>query len=155
MRISGSVPKYNYALVAHSIGELAADLAAEMETLLPDSPVRASAKSARAPDEKVKTPAKAGSAPLKGAKGITIPKPLGAPPETAHKRSINPAKAKYLTALLVGPVYQAFSGLPNQADSGLIHATTGQTRFHAEGLLTGDARHERHGGSALFGPAAD
>ncbi len=125
MRITGSVPKYNYALVAHSIGELAADLAAEIETLLPDSPVRASAKSARAPDEKVKTPAKASSTALKTAKGITIPKTLGAPPETAHKRSINPARAKYLTALLVGPVYQAFDGMPNQSDAGLTHSTTG------------------------------
>ena len=33
-------------------------------------------------------------------------------------REENPTKAKYLTALLVGPVYEAFNGIPNQRDAG-------------------------------------
>ena len=37
----------------------------------------------------------------------------------------NEDKAKYLTALLIGPVYQAFDGSPTARDSGLLHASTG------------------------------
>jgi hypothetical protein len=37
----------------------------------------------------------------------------------------NQEKAKYLTALLIGPVYQAFDGVPGARDSGLLHATGG------------------------------
>ncbi len=127
MKINASVPKYNYALVAHWVGSLAADLATEIASLLPDSPKKATAKTARAPDEaRKKAPAKAGPAGTKVTKGIAIPKPLGSPAEPEHPRSINPAKAKYLTALLVGPVYQAFSGVSGQGDSGLLRANTGE-----------------------------
>jgi hypothetical protein len=127
MPISSAVPKYNYALIAHSIGELAADLATEIEALLPDSPVSATAKTARAPDEKLSTPTKGRSTAERAAKGITIPKTLGAPSAPPQKRSINPAKAKYLTALMVGPVYQALSGVPSKSDSGLINANAGES----------------------------
>jgi hypothetical protein len=38
----------------------------------------------------------------------------------------NQDKAKYLTALLIGPVYQAFDGVPGARDSGLLHASAGE-----------------------------
>jgi hypothetical protein len=37
----------------------------------------------------------------------------------------NQDKAKYLTALLIGPVYQAFDGVPGARDSGLLHNVGG------------------------------
>jgi hypothetical protein len=126
-----SVAKYNYALVAHSIGMLAADLGTEIPALLPDSPKKATTTSARAPDDAPKTPKKADTTAGKTAKskGIVIPDPLSPPPPPARpvKKSINPAKAKYLTALLIGPVYEAFDGMPSQGDSGLLRASAGES----------------------------
>jgi hypothetical protein len=57
---------------------------------------------------------------------------LGAPagglvstsPTSKVKRVSQPAKARYLVALLVGPVYQCFDGAPGARDSGLRRATT-------------------------------
>jgi hypothetical protein len=40
----------------------------------------------------------------------------------------NRIKADYLTALLIGPVYQAFDGQPGMHDSGLLHGYTGNYR---------------------------
>jgi hypothetical protein len=46
--------------------------------------------------------------------------------------SNNPDKAKYLTALLVGPVYQAFDGVPGARDSGLLHTTGGPSAAYVQ-----------------------
>jgi hypothetical protein len=69
-----AVPKYNFRLVAYAAGQLAADLAAEINNQFSDSPPRAE----------------------------------------------NPTKARYLTALLVGPVYQSFEGVQGESGSGLL-----------------------------------
>jgi hypothetical protein len=90
MQINSVVPKYNYALVAHAAGQLAADLGAQIGSLVT---TRASGKT---------------------------------------KQLSNPAKVKYLTALLVGPVYQAFDGVPGMRESGLIHANSGPAAAHTE-----------------------
>ena len=73
MQISAAVPKYNYRLVVHSAGQLAAELGNRI------------------------------------ASGYTK----------------NQDRAKYLTALLIGPVYQAFDGVPGARDSGLVHVAAG------------------------------
>ena len=73
MPIASAVPKYNYQLIAHVTGQLAAEL------------------------------------------GHRI----------AAGFSSNQDKAKYLTALLIGPVYEAFDGVPGARDSGLLHTSGG------------------------------
>jgi len=76
MQITPAVPKYNFALVAHATGQVAADLAAAIDATFSAKPPRAD----------------------------------------------NQTKARYLTALLIGPVYQAFEGVPGVPDSGgLLH----------------------------------
>ncbi len=82
MQIGNSVPKFNFYLVAHSAGEIASDLAAQINDLYFE-----------------------GAGTGKGSK----------PP-----RPENPTKARYLAALLIGPVYQCFDGVPSQRDSGLL-----------------------------------
>ncbi|MGP0070186.1 MAG: hypothetical protein ACLQGP_42130 [Isosphaeraceae bacterium] len=48
----------------------------------------------------------------------------------------NPAKARYLTALLIGPVYQAFDGITNQRDSGgLLHTASPGTQKYVENVF--------------------
>jgi hypothetical protein len=69
-----AVPNYNFRLIAHAAGQLAADLATEINNQYTDSPPRAE----------------------------------------------NPTRARYLTALLVGPVYQAFEGVQGESGSGLL-----------------------------------
>jgi len=45
----------------------------------------------------------------------------------------NPTKAKYLTAMLVGPVYQAFDGIAGQRDGGgLIHMASGPSNAYVQ-----------------------
>ncbi len=73
MQVS-SVPRYNFRLVAHAAGQLAADLATEINDQYSDSPPRAE----------------------------------------------NPTKARYLAALLVGPLFQSFEGVQGEPGSGLL-----------------------------------
>ena len=73
MQVS-QVPKYNYKLVAYCTGQLAADLAEQLNNL------------------------------------YTVKPP----------REENHTKAQYLTALIVGPVYECFSGVQGQSNSGLL-----------------------------------
>ena len=80
MPIASAVSKYNYPLVAHAAGQLAAELGNRIAT------------------------------------GF----------------STNQDKAKYLTALLIGPVYQAFDGVPGARDSGLLHATGGPSAAYVQ-----------------------
>ncbi len=80
MPIASAVSKYNYPLIAHATGQLAAELG-----------------------EKIAT-----------------------------GYSSNQDKAKYLTALLVGPVYQAFEGVPGARESGLLHATGGPSAAYIQ-----------------------
>jgi hypothetical protein len=76
-----NVPKYNFKLVAHAAGQLAADLAAEINNQYSDNPPRAE----------------------------------------------NPTKARYLTALLVGPVYQSFEGVQGENGSGMLRTASGDS----------------------------
>ncbi len=80
MQITSAVPKYNYPLVAHAIGELAASVGGQVGTTY------------------------------------------------TH----NQVKARYLTALLAGPIFEAFNGLPGTRDSGLIHETTGEPAAYSQ-----------------------
>ncbi len=73
MQVS-QVPKYNFKLVAYWAGQLAADLADQLNNLY-----------------SVKPP-----------------------------REENHTKAQYLTALIVRPVYECFSGVQGQTNSGLL-----------------------------------
>ena len=66
MQITTVVPKYNFALVAHAAGLLAADLGTAIDSTFSANPPRAD----------------------------------------------NLTKARYLTALLIGPVYETFNGAP-------------------------------------------
>ena len=76
MQITSAVNKFNFPLVAHAAGLLAADLGTEINSLYPDT----------------------------------------------GRVSENLTKAKYLTALLIGPVYQSFEGVSR--DSGLLRIAT-------------------------------
>ena len=80
MPVAAAVPKYNFSLVAHSVGQLAAELGSRIAT---------------------------------GYNG-------------------NQEKAKYWTALLIGPVYQAFDGVPGARDSGLLHAAGGPSAAYTQ-----------------------
>ncbi len=80
MPIASAVSKYNYSLVAHAAGQLAAELGNRVAT------------------------------------GF----------------SSNQDKAKYFTALLIGPVYEAFDGVPGARDSGLLHSTGGPSAAYVQ-----------------------
>ena len=83
MQITTAVPKYNFHLVAHAAGQLAAELGRRI----------------------------------------------------AAGYSRNQDKAKYVTALLIGPVYQAFDGVPGARESGLIHATAGESAAYIQNVF--------------------
>lgn len=76
-----AVPKYNFKLVAHYAGLLAADLASEINEQFSDNP----------------------------------------------PRSENPTRARYMTALLVGPVYQLFDGVQGESNSGILQSGKADT----------------------------
>jgi hypothetical protein len=46
--------------------------------------------------------------------------------------NVNQDKARYLASLLIGPVYQAFDGVPGARDSGLLHATGGASATYIQ-----------------------
>ena len=136
MQIPPSVRKYNFPLVAHSVGVLAADLGEQINELIPEHQLKsATSKAAAAPDA-VKAKPVAKEVPAKPAakpagKGLKAAKAeLGAAPpakdKAARPQSTNKIKARYLTALLIGPVYQAFDGNPGaRGDSGGLLRTAG------------------------------
>jgi hypothetical protein len=47
----------------------------------------------------------------------------------------NQDRAKYLTALLLGPVYQAFDGVPGARDSGLVHVAAGDSAQYVQSVF--------------------
>jgi hypothetical protein len=116
MPITAAVPKYNHNLVAHAIGSLAADMAAEIGDLVPTPPVRAATK-------KAQTKGSANKAPAETAAATPLAKPAA---------QGNLAKAKYYAALLVGPIFQAFDGVQGLRESGLLHSATGQNPAYAQ-----------------------
>jgi hypothetical protein len=77
MQVS-SVPKFNFKLVAHAAGRLAADVAAEINNQFLEKPPRVE----------------------------------------------NLTKAKYLTAMLVGSVYECFDGVQGETNSGILRTAT-------------------------------
>jgi hypothetical protein len=107
MQIGASVPRYNYDLVAHSIGMLAADLGAAIDKLVPG------------PRAKPAPPAAPAKITSKKASVKTAP-PAAKPAKTGPPTNMD--KAKYFTSLLVGPVWQSFDGVSGQRESGLLHA---------------------------------
>ncbi len=117
MQISTAVPKYNYQLVAHSVGLLAAELGSEINSLVPARAVKGSTKTATAPDDAAKPSSKV-------PKGKTAAPAAPAPTPTTG----NPVRAKYLASLLVGRVYQAFDGVPGMRGDpgGLVHSASGE-----------------------------
>jgi len=129
MPITSQVPKYNYNLVAHTIGLLAAEVGTEIGTLVPSRPVRAAAPAAAAKA--------AGRNPAGKGAGRSIAAKAAAAPSTPDKAPVqtNPAKAKYLTALLIGPVYQAFDGVAGLRESGLCHVTADRAPGFTENVF--------------------
>ena len=47
----------------------------------------------------------------------------------------NQDRSKYLTALLIGPVYQAFDGVPGARDSGLVHVAAGDSTAYVQSIF--------------------
>ncbi len=134
MQIPPSVRKYNFPLVAHSVGVLAADLGEQINELIPEHQLKSAAgKAAAAPDVKMKPVAKAPAKPaakpaVKGLKAAKAELAAAPPAKDTAKRpqSTNPIKARYLTALLIGPVYQAFDGNPGaRGDAGGLLRNSG------------------------------
>jgi hypothetical protein len=126
MQIPANVRKYNYSLVAHSVGVLAADLGEQINSLIPEHQLKSAAgKAVTAPDAvKTKPVAKVPAKPaLKALKAKAALAAAPAPKDAPRPHSTNPIKARYLTALLIGPVYQAFEGVPGvRGDTGgLVH----------------------------------
>jgi hypothetical protein len=73
MQINRQVPNYNFSLIAHAIGQLAAELGDAIGSKFPS----------------------------------------------------NEIKARYLTSLLIGPIFQSFDGVPGASSSGLTHNAAG------------------------------
>jgi hypothetical protein len=126
MPITTEVPRYNYKLVAHTAGLLAVDLGKEIGTLIPSPPARVVAASAATKAAARTTTAKRTAAPA-AAKAAQAPAK-----SSAHT---NPDRAKFLSALLVGPLYQAFDGVPGMRESGLCHATGDADRAFSDKVL--------------------
>jgi hypothetical protein len=123
MQITTAVRKYNFPLVAHSVGLLAADLGTQVNSFIPERVTKsATGKAVMAPDA-AKPAAKTLKGKAKAKDGQVAAPAVTAPPPTPA----NPVKAKFLTALLIGPVYQAFEGVPGpRGDSGgLIRSANG------------------------------
>src|SRR5262249_51469556 len=119
------VRKYNFPLVAHSIGVLAADLGTQVNLLIPERVAKpATGKAVTAPDAAKPAAKPASKGKAKAAQAPAAQAPAAA---TAQSPPPNPVKAKYLTALLIGPVYQAFEGVPGpRGDTGgLIRGANG------------------------------
>jgi hypothetical protein len=131
MQIPPTVRKYNFPLVAHSIGLLAADLGTQINTLIPERAGKsATAKKAVPAPDAVKQPTKA-AAKAAPANAKAAP---AAPPAAVRPPTTNPIKARFLTALLIGPVYQAFDGSPGpRGDSGgLVRISTGDGSAYSQ-----------------------
>jgi hypothetical protein len=128
MQIPPTIRKYNFPLVAHSIGLLAADLGTQINTLIPVRLEKSatSRKTVAAPDA-AKPSAKAAAKTAKG-KAAAAPAVVVKPPTT------NPIKARYLTALLIGPVYQAFEGSSGaRGDAGgLVRTASGDGSAYSQ-----------------------
>jgi hypothetical protein len=122
MPITTAVRKYNFPLVAHSVGLLAADLATQVNSLIPERVAKsATAKAVMAPDAaKPAGKAAKGKAKMEKAAAPAVKPPAPTP--------ANPVRAKFLTALLIGPVYQAFEGVPGPRgdNGGLIRNANGE-----------------------------
>lgn len=88
MQITSAVPGYNYELVAHWIGVLAADLGEEIVANYSET---------------------------------------GAPR--------NATKAEHLSSLLAGPLYQAFDGVKDVRDSGLLNGNVGAAKGAVQKVL--------------------
>ncbi len=137
MQISGTVRKYNFPLVAHSIGVLAADLGGQINSLIPMRAEKTATKKAATAPDAVKPAAKA--AGKAGAKAALKAAPKGkaaaaAPVAAVRPPTTNPIKARFLTALLIGPVYQAFDGSPGPRgeSGGLVRAATGEASAYSQ-----------------------
>ena len=112
MQIPPAARKFNFPLVAYSTGLLVADMGTQINTLIPEREVKsASSKAAAAPDAAKPATKPAGKLAAKNAKGKA--KAAAAAKEAAPARArTNPVKARFLTTLLIGPIYQAFEGVP-------------------------------------------
>lgn len=135
MQIPGTVRKYNFPLVAHSIGVLAADLGGQINSLIPMRAEKTSTKKAAIAPDAVKPAAKTGA--KAGGKAALKAAPKGkaaAPVAAVRPPTTNPIKARFLTALLIGPVYQAFEGSPGpRGDSGgLVRAAAGEASAYSQ-----------------------
>jgi hypothetical protein len=50
-------------------------------------------------------------------------------------KPLNATKAEYLTTILLGPIYQAFEGVPGARESGLLHGNVGGARSAVQKVL--------------------
>jgi hypothetical protein len=60
---------------------------------------------------------------------------LGGRIASGYGKNQNQDKAKYLAALLIGPVYQAFDGVPGSRDSGLIHVVAADSAPYVQSIF--------------------
>jgi hypothetical protein len=147
MAIPATVRKYNYPLVAHSIGALVADLGTQINALVPERTLRTAAgKAATAPDA-----SKPSSKALGKPSGKASDKPSGKPSDKTPKgkalaastsetakaatpAQTNPLKAQYFTTLLIGPVYQAFEGVPGPRGEtgGLVRSSSSEGAAYSQ-----------------------
>jgi hypothetical protein len=110
-----AVPKYNFALVAHSVGKLAVELGTAIDSTFSILPGKA---------PRTETPSKTKDTARRGdAEADQI------------GRAENLTKTKYLTALLIGPVYEAFNGNPQARDSGLLHTFAGTSAKQVQSVF--------------------
>ena len=85
----------------------------------------------------------AGGATTPGCSRRTWPPRSTSSSRTTRPGSENPTRAQYLTALLVGPVYQFFDGVQGESNSGLLQIGEGRHRVpevHPEGLRAWSSR---------------
>ena len=171
MAIPATVRKYNYPLVAHSIGALVADLGTQINALVPERTLKTAAgKSATAPDARKpssKASGKPSGKPLdkpsgkasdKTPKGKALAASTSETAKAASPAHTNPLKAQYFTTLLIGPVYQAFEGVPGPRGEtgGLVRSSSSEKRgLLPEGIRSGQAGRQGSGRAHDFRLSAD
>ncbi len=116
MQITPAVERYNYLLVAHATAHLAAELGNRIASNFPTPP---------APK---KTSAAKSAEPVKKA---------------APSNAGNKAKSEYYTGLLLGPVYQAFDGVPGAETPACFTPTRARRRRPFRKYLMSSSRSQR------------
>jgi hypothetical protein len=119
MRVNPQVSKYNYALIAHEIGSMAAEFGEKADEAIPVPPKKPKPAAKKDKDEpKAKPKAKAKKDEDQEA---------DAPEEESNAAApvANPTLAELYASLLAKELFEAFRGTEGARESGLLNASLG------------------------------